>query len=645
MGRKDYNKGMEAGARPFEEKFRQEQKRNQEWKQTFEEKFDNIKETNDAILDEMDSREKEKFYKLHTIVDIKDLEKGDRETLLSLLFTLAETQEEVTELQQLFLRSVKKYLENEEDKKPTNWSVLKDGDWSVVESIYGVDEIKAIAQAVMGFLFLGYGSHEAYMEDYEDLFECFNLNKRGFVEIREQIDIICRGTGLQGFAEMYGYVPEGTSSDAAGSEGLYGMHDEEGIGAHGKLAELRVAEEIGLEDGEEKVFENTKIIFEKGIKGAGGRHAKDTKLVFKNCEIIALGEKTEGKKVIISDLEEGEIIFESCTVTNEKCVLIDCEKIKLAIKDSCLNCGLQIYNDNSLWGGGSASIRHCRINLVKDGGNGSIFSCGELEMADTSVCGGDGKDGVDDFHLSSSARPQALFRSNQYHDGEKRVRIEKCRFYNISDLLLQGKSEISHSDFENCCIKICDIGWGVYGIFSNCEFQDCIFAESYGGMDFKDSKLLSCMGILPVKRMKDVTLDGGFLVFWGIEDIELVRCKFLNWSEKSCGSIVDKHGKNPFSYSHLNFGRREQEAIIVGYGYGKITGCQFENMDLGEKYLIGGAHVDHATFEIKNCHFKNIKTSSGGLFRKEFHYIEGGFFRDKKVTQSISVITENCTGL
>ena len=54
MGRKDYNKGMEAGARPFEDKFRQEQKRNQEWKQTFEEKFDHIKETNGAILDEMD---------------------------------------------------------------------------------------------------------------------------------------------------------------------------------------------------------------------------------------------------------------------------------------------------------------------------------------------------------------------------------------------------------------------------------------------------------------------------------------------------------------------------------------------------------------------------------------------------------------
>ena len=97
MGRKDYNKGMEAGARPFEDKFRQEQKRNQEWKQTFEEKFDHIKETNGAILDEMDSMQKKQFFKDNTVADISILEKGDRETLLALLFTLAETEENVNE--------------------------------------------------------------------------------------------------------------------------------------------------------------------------------------------------------------------------------------------------------------------------------------------------------------------------------------------------------------------------------------------------------------------------------------------------------------------------------------------------------------------------------------------------------------------
>ena len=170
MGRKDYNKGMEAGARPFEDEFRQEQKRNQEWKQTFEEKFDNIKETNEAILDEMDSMQKKQFFKDNTVADISILEKGDRETLLALLFTLTETEENVNKYQQYFIRSVKKYLEKPGDeRKPEKWAPLKDGDWSIIETIISIDETKAIAQAVMEFLFLGYKSHEAYEEAYEDL--------------------------------------------------------------------------------------------------------------------------------------------------------------------------------------------------------------------------------------------------------------------------------------------------------------------------------------------------------------------------------------------------------------------------------------------------------------------------------------------
>lgn len=653
MGRKDFNKGMEAGARPFEEKFRQEQKRNQEWKQTFEEKFDNLKETNEAILDEMESREKEKFYKLHTIVDIKTLEKGDRETLLSLLFTLGETQEEVTELQQLFLRSVKKYLENEKDKKPTNWSVLKDGDWSVVESICGIDETKAIAQAVMEFLFLGYGSHEAYMEDYEDLFECFNLNKRGFGEIREQIDLICRGTGLQGLAEMYGYVPE---EDDVEDESMQNV-DLRQYGAHGKLEELKVSEEIILSDGEERVFENKKIIFEKGIKG---RYAKDNKLIFKNCEILVQEESAlsgmkavigtlrgqavqqcdHDKRVIISGLEKGVITFENCTITNGKSVLIECANMKLTIKDSYLNGSAQIYQSS---GKSFASIRHCYINLLQDREIENLFLCGQLEMFDTFVYGEQEKDGAWDFHLQSSSH--SLFESNTFRIEEGRVYFENCGFYHLPDLLLQAGTEVNGSVFEDCCVKICERGWQNYGLFSNCEFQNCIFAEAYGTMNFDDVKLLSCVGILPAHHMKDVISDGGFLSIWGVEDLALTRCQFSNWFVKSCENMVDKNGKSLFTYSHSNFGRREQEAVIVASGANRIIGCRFENLDLGERYLIGGSHADGICFDIINCHFENISTGSKEIFRKEFHYMEEGFLRDKEITEKIHVRIENCTGL
>ena len=53
MGRKDFNKGMEAGARPFEDKFRQMGQEFKDFSGKMEEDVDKIKRTNEAILDEM----------------------------------------------------------------------------------------------------------------------------------------------------------------------------------------------------------------------------------------------------------------------------------------------------------------------------------------------------------------------------------------------------------------------------------------------------------------------------------------------------------------------------------------------------------------------------------------------------------------
>lgn len=637
MGRKDFNKGMEAGAKPFEGKFRQMGKQFQEFSNKIEQDLDRIKDTNDAILDEMDSMQRENFYKANTMVDIAVLDKGDRQTLLSLLFTLAEMEENVNEYQQLFIRSVKKYLEKaEEGVKPEKWSILKDGDWSIVETIDGIDETKAIVQAVMEFLFLGYGNHEEYFEEYADLFECFNLNRRGFGEIQERINNIFHAAGMRGIAENYGYVPEESAEEASSMQ----QGNLKQYGTYGTLEELRITETIRLVAGEEKAFENKRIIFENVIEGEG--FASGNKLIFKNCEII-IQEELKNKKAAISGLREGTITFENCTITNGKTVLIDeCDDLKLTLKNSCLNCGTQIYNARGgLLGPGksSVSIKHCRMILMKDRGNENIISCYKFEMFDTFVSEEQEKDAGYDFHLSRSAK--ALFGG--YRDSN--VHIEESRFCNVPNLLLCARDEIAHSVFEKCCVKLCDGGWGNCGLASDCKFQNCTFAESYGQMNFEDSKLLSCIGILPAKRMKDVTSEGGFLVIWGVIDLELMRCQFSNWSAKAYENTVDKNGNALFSSSHITIGRREREAVIVASGYNKIVGCRFENLDVGERYLMGGSHADRVSFEVRNCHFKNIQTGSKEIFREKFHYKVGGFLRDKEAVDTISVRTENCIGV
>lgn len=631
MGRKDYNKGMEAGARPFEEKFRQEQKRNQEWKQTFEEKFDHIKETNEAILDEMEDREKEKFYKLHTIVDIKKLEKGDREILLSLLFTLAGTQEEMTELQQLFLRSVKKYLENEkEDKRPTGWSALKAGDWSVVEGIYGIDETKAIAQAVMEFLFLGYKSHEAYMEDYEDLFECFNLNKRGFGEIREQIDMICRGTGLQGLAEMYGYVPEDDTPKEADGGSDDEKEDVSGTyGTHGKLEELRTDEAVRIASGEVRIFENKKLIFANRIK------VENSQLLFKNCNISIDMETSEAKNPNghFIDMSKGTVSFEDCVIGDWNNLFISAfYAAKLIIK----NC--RIFKVEKFWDGnrGNVEIWHSCIEPKP---------CGILDE-DRPF------DSKSLFYGANITISNTTIKGNVKFDAAELLRINECRFHGITDLSIPINTEVYRSNFENCCVMVKFNSGGKYeykekgGVFQSCEFKACTFKtrrHENNLMCFENSKLLFCVGTLPTRYMKDVMAGGGFLCIDTDKEVQMERCHFTDFSYKKYISGSDDENIYDL-FPFYSFTPDEEKAVIT-VGRGSMEGCTFKNMDLGNCYLIGGNLLDYSSFKIMDCCFENIQTGIGGILRKSFNRQKGGLLGTKTVTENADMKIEGCTGL
>lgn len=197
MSRKDFSKGMEAGARPFEEKFR---KQSEEFKKTAKDinkKLDDIDDVTDNIIDDLNSIQKKSLYGLNTLVDIVELGKDEKELLLAILYTLANMTDYVTEYQQTFLRSVKNYL------KVAN--VQTSVDLSSIENIENINDQKAILQTVMEFLFLENTDH-GYMEEYEDVLEYFSVNKKGIREIQECIDRIYTATGLQGIAENYGYV-------------------------------------------------------------------------------------------------------------------------------------------------------------------------------------------------------------------------------------------------------------------------------------------------------------------------------------------------------------------------------------------------------------------------------------------------------
>lgn len=641
MGRKDYNKGMEAGARPFEDKFRQEQKRNQEWKQTFEEKFDHIKETNEAILDEMDSMQKKQFFKDNTVADISILEKGDRETLLALLFTLAETEENVNEYQQHFIRSVKKYLEKPGDeRKPEKWAPLKDGDWSIIETIIGIDETKAIAQAVMEFLFLGYKSHEAYEEAYEDLFDCFCLNRKAFGEIRRHIDNIYRATGLEGIAENYGYVPE---EEKAGENDDEEKNEPDKYGAKGKLTQIKIADEVEIGTGQEKVFENSKVVFGNGMKLGDG-----AALHFRNCEICLDGHSF-GKNIIMSSRLSSQqdicillgqncrVSFDSCTIRkttytdhgmfskNVNYFISGGTGTKLIVAGSCFD------GSNNLFRGTSAEIKDSYVNWLVEGFDGIgggrtgiLVSADNIEVSNVTVC--------ESEQYTDSYYP--LFQAEKY------LHLDKCRFNNCFQLnFVAVDTTVNNSDFVECVLD--KLEEPLYASnkgeihFQNCRFQGCTFKEESrdkGGIRFEKTGFISCAGQLHTAYMDEVFVEGGFLVVNTDLAVEMSKCRFSNGSFEASDDmrVYQENGHEEFS---------------IGNG-SRISDCIFENMNLGKMSLIGcSAKEPMASCSIENCTFADINTKSGQIINRQYRYYKEGIFSSKLMSGRFEVHLQNCTGL
>lgn len=201
MSTKDFKKGMEVGARPFNVKFDQMSNQFSNIANNIETNFNTIKETVNIVIDDIDSIQKKQIFDLNTKIDIKEqLDDAEKEVLASILITLSNNGIANNEYQKKFVRSVLSYIGIIEPQLGI--------DMSKIENIENLSSQKAILQVIMEFLFLGYGNFN-FEEDYdENLLEYFNVNKKGLREIKECINAIYVATGFEGIAEKYGFVAE-----------------------------------------------------------------------------------------------------------------------------------------------------------------------------------------------------------------------------------------------------------------------------------------------------------------------------------------------------------------------------------------------------------------------------------------------------
>lgn len=197
MPRKSFEAGMEAGAKPFEEKFRKQADAIEKVGAHMDSRLDEISGVMDVMIEDLFAQERKRVYDLNTVVDISELDKTEKEYLCAIVYAIAGLNSRLSKEQKEYLRALKSYL------MITNVQV--DVSLASIENIDNITTQKAIMQTIMEFLFLEYANHD-YMDDYEDIFDYFSVNRKGIREIQECIDSMYEMVGIEGIASHYSFL-------------------------------------------------------------------------------------------------------------------------------------------------------------------------------------------------------------------------------------------------------------------------------------------------------------------------------------------------------------------------------------------------------------------------------------------------------
>lgn len=200
MGKKDFVKGMEAGAKPFEQKFKELSESTEKVGEKINSRLDGLGDIMDTVIDDLSDMQKKELYHLNTPYDLKeDLDEDEKEILAALLLRLSEFTEN-NEYQKKFIRAVNAYIEI-----TTPQAGL---DISCIENIENVSSQKILMQTAMEYLYLADGDFSFLDDLEEEVFGHFCVNRKGIREIEGYIEAVSNAVGKEGIAEKYGFVPE-----------------------------------------------------------------------------------------------------------------------------------------------------------------------------------------------------------------------------------------------------------------------------------------------------------------------------------------------------------------------------------------------------------------------------------------------------
>lgn len=205
-GNKKYTEGMEAGAKPFEDKYSQYAK---EYKR-FNVELNKIQFVCNKTLNTVEASELKRIYGPYIQADLKILESNEKILLISLLYTLSN--ESINELQQSYIRSVQNYLKITNTQQLFNFSEL--------DTVNNLTAHKAIFQSCIEYLSLSSKFTQLYNieKNGDKLFSHFRLNMDDIKAIYGIIKNTCQAIGKEGLAKRYDFAPPDEHEDEQENE-------------------------------------------------------------------------------------------------------------------------------------------------------------------------------------------------------------------------------------------------------------------------------------------------------------------------------------------------------------------------------------------------------------------------------------------
>lgn len=179
--KKEYKRGMADAAEVASQKFDEVDKAIGNVSDNLKTGIDNLQGDVNSIHDMLESDAREKLFDLVDELDIReDLNEDTKWFMISMLYSLGQMVQ-TSEAQKHYLRALTAYLKIE--KSPQTIDVTK------VINIDDREESRAIYTAVIEYLYLR-SEELSFLSDnqYEDLFDSFNLNKRDKVAVVDRLN-------------------------------------------------------------------------------------------------------------------------------------------------------------------------------------------------------------------------------------------------------------------------------------------------------------------------------------------------------------------------------------------------------------------------------------------------------------------------